>query len=371
MASPLRERMTGLIAAQGNAPGRSFVTASLLGALAVALLVGLLATLPDLDPATRMRLLWLGAAAVLVFSIEYLLRLWIARPRRRYALSFLGVVDLLTVLPFWLHLLLPVPPVTVLLGLLLAAVKLARYVPGFGLVAAVFRAEGRSLLAALMVLSVLLMLASAAMYVLEREAQPQVFSSIPKAMWWGIVTIASVGYGDMIPVTPLGRIFGGVVILIGIATFAVPAGILATGFAAELKKRDFVVTWRAVAQVPLFSGLDAEVIAEIARALRPEIVPPRYAIVRRGDAADAMYFIVAGEVEVELAQGAVPLRNGQFFGEIALLYDRPRSATVTAVTECQLLVLAVRDFRAVTQRYPAIEAAIRKVAADRQSNSPA
>jgi voltage-gated potassium channel len=204
------------------------------------------------------------------------------------------------------------------------------------------------------------------MYLLERDAQPDVFTSIPKTLWWAIVTIASVGYGDMTPVTVLGRIFGGLVILIGIATFAVPAGLLATGFAAELRKRDFVVTWRAVAQVPLFAGLDAVVIADIARLLRPEIVPPRYAIMRRGDAADAMYFILSGEVEVELAQGAVALRNGQFFGEIALLHDRPRSATVTAVTECQLLVLEVQEFRSLLQRYPQIDAAIRKVAAERQ-----
>jgi voltage-gated potassium channel len=258
------------------------------------------------------------------------------------------------------------PPIFVILGLLLATVKIARYVPGFGLVAAVFRAERHALFAALVVLGVLLVLSSGAMYVLERDAQPQVFTSIPKTLWWGIVTIASVGYGDMTPVTPLGRVFGGVVILIGIATFAVPAGLLATGFAAELRKRDFVVTWRAVAQVPLFARLDANVIAEIARLLRPEIVPPRYAIMRRGDAADTMCFIVSGEVEVELAQGTVSLRNGQFFGEIALLYDRPRSASVTAVTECHLLVLDVRDFRHLIQLYPEIDAAIRKVAAERQ-----
>lgn len=361
-----RHRIAELIDERGSAPGRSFVTAGLLCAIAAALIFGLLATLPELDAGARLRLRWLGGAAAAVFTVEFLLRLWTARSQRRYAFSFLGIVDLLTILPFWLHLTLQIPPIVVVLGLLLAAVKLARYVPGFGLVAAVFRAERRALFAALVVLAVLLVLSSGVMYVLERDAQPQVFSSIPKTLWWGIVTIASVGYGDMTPVTPLGRIFGGVVILIGIATFAVPAGLLATGFAAELKKRDFVVTWRAVAQVPLFAGLDAHVIAEIARLLRPEIVPPRYVIVRRGDAADAMYFIVAGEVEVELAQGAVPLRNGQFFGEIALLYDRARSATVTAVTECHLLVLEVREFRSLTQRYPEIDAAIRKVAAERQ-----
>ena len=223
-----------------------------------------------------------------------------------------------------------------MLGLLLSAVKLARYVAGFGLVAAVFRAERRALFAALVVLGVLLVLSSGVMFVLERDAQPTVFTSIPKTLWWGIVTIASVGYGDMTPVTPLGRIFGGVVILIGIATFAVPAGLLATGFAAELRKRDFVVTWRAVAQVPLFAGLDAHVIAEIARLLRPEIVPPRYAIIRRGDAADAMYFIVTGEVEVELARARCRCATASSSARSRCSTIAARSATVTAVTECHL-----------------------------------
>jgi voltage-gated potassium channel len=366
MRGTARQRIADLIDERGSAPGRALVAAGLLCAIAAALIFSLLDTLPDLEAESRLRLRWLGGAAGAIFTIEFLLRLWAAPSRKHYILSFLGIVDLLTILPFWLHLTLGIPPIVVVLGLLLAAVKLARFVPGFGLIAAVFRAERRALFAALVVLSVLLVLSSGVMFVLEHDAQPEVFSSIPKTLWWGIVTIASVGYGDMTPVTPLGRIFGGMVILIGIATFAVPAGLLATGFAAELKKRDFVVTWRAVAHVPLFAGLDAHVIAEIAQLLRPEIVPPRYSIMRRGDAADAMCFIVAGEVEVELPQGTVSLRSGQFFGEIALLYERPRSATVTAVTECHLLVLEVRDFRHLTQRYPEIDAAIRKVAAERQ-----
>jgi voltage-gated potassium channel len=202
------------------------------------------------------------------------------------------------------------------------------------------------------------------MYVLERDTQPTVFTSIPKTMWWGIVTIASVGYGDMTPVTPLGRIFGGMVIMLGIAVFAVPAGLLATGFAAELRKRDFVVTWDAVAKVPLFAGLHARQIADIARLLKPQLVPERYLIVHRGDAADAMYFVISGEVEVEIAM-PVRLRSGQFFGEIGLIRDVERTASVTAVTECQLLRLDVGDFRRLMNQYPELEAAIRKIAESR------
>jgi voltage-gated potassium channel len=352
------------------APPQRAVSIVLLLSMVVAVADGMLDTLPDLSVGSHRVLHVAGDIAVLLFTLEYLTRLWTApeagaAARRRYAVSFLGLVDLLVVLPWWLRLVLPVDDIVVDLAGLLALVKLSRYVPGLSLVAAVFRSEARSLSAAVAALGVLLVLASGVMYVLERNAQPTVFTSIPKTLWWGIVTIASVGYGDMTPVTPLGRIFGGFVILLGIAVFAVPAGILATGFAHELRKRDFVVTWQAVARVPLFAGLDAAQIADIARLLKPQVVPERYVIVRRGDAADAMYFVLTGEVEVEIVP-PVRLRAGQFFGEIALLRDTERTASVTAVTECHLLSLGVGDFRRLMQQYPALEAAIRKVADSRR-----
>jgi voltage-gated potassium channel len=211
---------------------------------------------------------------------------------------------------------------------------------------------------------VLLVIASGTMYLLERHAQPTVFTSIPKALWWGIVTMATVGYGDMTPITPLGRLFGGFVMLLGIAMFAVPAGILATGFAAEIRRRDFVVTWNAVAKVPLFAGLDATRIAAIARLLKPQIVPERQAIVRRGEPADAMFFIMQGDVEVEV-EPPVRLGKGQFFGEIGLLFDTTRNATVAALNECRLLVLDRADFDRLMAQHPDLKARIEKIAADR------
>ena len=377
MGASWPQRTYDLLAEHGPASAaRRAATLIILLAVAAAAASGMFDTLSDLAPAVRGLVRWSGAATTVVFIVEYLLRLWIApeqdsaaraRPaaaRRAYAASFLGIVDLLVALPGALALAGLVDGIVGDLAALLALVKLARYMPGLSLVVAVFRNESRALLAAVTVLLVLLVLASGVMYVLERDAQPTVFTSIPKTMWWGIVTIASVGYGDMTPVTPLGRIFGGMVIMLGIAVFAVPAGLLATGFAAELRKRDFVVTWDAVAKVPLFAGLDARQIADIARLLKPQLAPPRYLVVHRGDAADAMYFILTGEVEVEIAT-PVRLRSGQFFGEIALLRDTERTASVTAVTECHLLRLDVGDFRRLMSQYPELETAIRKIAESR------
>ena len=227
------------------------------------------------------------------------------------------------------------------------------------------RNESRPLLATLLVVAVLLVIESAIMYVLERETQPKVFASIPHAMWWAIVTIATVGYGDMYPVTPAGKIFGGAIMVIGIALFAVPAGILATGFASEIRKRDFVVTWQTVASVPLFAGLDASRIAEISRLLKRQVVPAQYAVVRRSDPADAMFFIMAGEVQVDVAPAPVKLGRGQYFGEIGLIRDTVRTATVTTLTECQLLSLDVADFRRLLEGNPSLKATITRTAEER------
>jgi voltage-gated potassium channel len=317
--------------------------------------------------------------ASVVLTVEYLLRLWTApehegggaadagRARLRYAVSAIGVIDLLVILPFYLGAVLPMSADWALVLRLLVLLKLGRYAPALPLFAAVIRTESRPLFAALIALVVLLVLNSGVMFVLEHETQPRAFGSIPQSMWWAIVTMGTVGYGDVVPVTPLGKLFGGFVMILGIAMFAVPAGILATGFAVELRKRDFVVTWQTVARVPLFAGLDAARIAEIARLLKREIVPAKYAVVRRGEAAEAMFFIMAGEVEVDLQPVPRRMGRGQFFGEIALLRDTVRTATVTTVSECELLSLDVADFRRLLDAHPDLRASITRVADQRLS----
>ena len=314
---------------------------------------------------------------IALFTLDYVLRVWTAperepgadaapwRARLAYVASPLGVIDLLAVLPAYAALVLPVPGDWLRVLRLARLLKMARYVPALSLFTAVLKNERRPLLAALLVVMILLVLESGIMFVLEREAQPQAFASIPHAMWWTMVTIATVGYGDVTPVTLPGRVFAGLVMLVGIAMFAAPAGILASGFAAELRRRDFVVTWRTVARVPLFAGLDATRIAEIARLLKREIVPAKYAVVRRGEPADAMFFIMSGEVEVDVPPHPRRMGHGEYFGEIALLTDTVRTATVTAVAECELLVLDVADFRRLLEAHPDLEAMVTRVAAQR------
>ena len=155
--------------------------------------------------------------------------------------------------------------------------------------------------------------------------------------------------------------------LFGIAMFAVPAGILATGFAEELKKRDFVVNWQSVARVPLFASLDAAAIASIAQLLKPRSVSANQAIVRHGDVADSMYFILEGEVEVELRPTPARLKQGDFFGEIALVERVRRTATVLSLTDCRLLVLETDDFERLTHHIPELKEKIEQTSKERLS----
>jgi voltage-gated potassium channel len=361
--------------------GYRLVTAILMSVVVTSVAAAVLETLSRLAGAAPV-FRAVEAIALAVLAVEYILRLWTApegdpagaarpwRARLRYARSFAGIIDLVAVLPAVLPFALAASDDWLRALRVVRLLKLARYAPALPLFVAVLKNERRPLLATLFVVVVLLVLESTIMYTLEREAQPRTFASIPDSMWWAIVTIATVGYGDVYPVTPAGKVFGSVAMILGIAVFAVPAGILATGFATEIRKRDFVVTWQSVARVPLFAGLDASRIAEIARLLKSQVVPAHYVVVRRGDPADAMFFIMAGEVFIEVEPTPIRLGKGQFFGEIALLRETVRTATITTLTECQFLTLDVEDFRRLLAAHPALKTAITRIADERLAARP-
>ena len=106
------------------------------------------------------------------------------------------------------------------------------------------------------------------MYLIEHDVQPKHFGSIPAAMYWAVVTVVTVGYGDVVPVTPPGKLFTGFVMMGGLIFFALPVAIIATGFLAEIRRRDFIVNYGMVARVPAFAGFDAATLAELVGLLR-------------------------------------------------------------------------------------------------------
>ena len=187
--------------------------------------------------------------SVAVFTLEYLLRLWTctldprfegsARGRLRFVLSPMAIIDLLAIVPAYLpgdsFLDLRYARVVRLVRLL-RALKLARYSRSVQTLSNVFRERRADLVLTTVLLLVLLVVSASTMYFAEHAAQPGTFSSIPAAMWWAVVTLTTVGYGDVYPITPLGKILGAIIALLGIGLFALPAGILASGFADELQR---------------------------------------------------------------------------------------------------------------------------------------
>lgn len=189
------------------------------------------------------------AFSVAVFSVEYILRLWSCtedprfvnpvQGRLRFMLTPLALIDLFAVLPFYLPFIFPEMRFlrAVRLFRLFRVLKLARYSESLQTFIDVLRLKKDEMGLIFFAIVILLTISSSLMYEAEHEAQPDSFSSIPAAMWWGIVTLATVGYGDMFPVTPIGKLIGSVVVILGIGLFALPAGMLAAGFAEVLQAR--------------------------------------------------------------------------------------------------------------------------------------
>jgi hypothetical protein len=197
----------------------------------------------------------------------------------------------------------------VLFGML-PFLKLVRYSPALRSLLAALHAERRTLFGCVVILTGAVLLFATLLYAIEHKVQPDKFGTIPQAMWWAIVTLGTVGYGDVVPVTPLGKIVSVFAIVVGFAMIALPVAIVSRAFTDEVRRRDFIVTWAMLARVPLFSHLGASEIVDIMRLLRAQTIEAREVLVRRGDPASSMYFITAGEVEIELPSQRVRLSNG-------------------------------------------------------------
>lgn len=191
-----------------------------------------LITFRTLPRTVKYALFYLEIIASIVFTIEYALRIYVSEHKLKYILSPMAIIDLLAILPFYLPMILP----RSMLGMralrlvrLLRLVKLNRYFDALRSIGDVFVAKKRELLGSLFFVLLLMLVSSLLMYSVEHDAQPEVFTNAFSGLWWSVATLTTVGYGDIYPVTALGRILGAFIAFSGIAALAIPTGIVTAG----------------------------------------------------------------------------------------------------------------------------------------------
>jgi voltage-gated potassium channel len=337
----------------------------------IGLVAVVLYTLPSLPGWAH----WLTSRTTFVvatlYVVEWLTRIWVApegfagpawRARLRYLLSPTGLSDFAAMLALPIGLNVDVTGDDKSLFCIIWSLKFIRYSEGLAMLGRVIANQRSALISVLTVFVIVLLLSATLVYVLERHIQPDAFHSIPAAMWWAIVTLTTTGYGDVTPQTAGGRMVAGVVMVSGIAVFAMWAGILANGFSVELRRRDFLRTWDLCARVPLFRDGGVELIADVVHLLRIDDARAGEVLMRRGQPGDCMYFIVSGQVRVEHRPDPIELGPGEFFGEMSLLSGQPRTATVTVVETAELLILDIADFRDLAGKRPALVRMISDIA---------
>ncbi len=336
----------------------------------VAVLLATLATDPNIDEAGGIWLdtaLWTCVGGLL---LDWLTRAWKARLREKgmlgYLWSFFGVLDAIAGLAV---------PLAFLIGARddplwqwggLWSLKLVECAPRLERLARVLKREAGSLGAVAALGAILLFLSAAGIHGIEGEDQKEAFGTIPVSLWWAINTVTGVGI-EAVPETAIGRILAGGLMVIGLGAFGLFAGILASGFSAEVQREQFLGSWDLVSRVPFLKALGPSAIADLANALRRMDVPEQTVIVRRGQRGECMYFVAEGEVEVEVPGGPITLPEGSFFGELALIDGGGvRNATVRCSSPATLLVLDVADFRSLLARHPGLAEIVQSEAQKRR-----
>ena len=233
-----------------------FVSFGIVGLIIVNVLAIVLESIPSLYEAYEKTFFRLEIVSCIIFILEYVLRVWasvedpetledesgtpITNGKRRvnFMLKPLAIIDFLAFVPIFLQLLFPGVDLRFLRALrLLRVFKLTRYFQSFEMILEVLHDEWRSLAGTVFIMLVILVIAACGLYYIERDIQPDKFGSIPEAMWWAMAALTTVGYGDAYPITPIGKIIGSIVTLLGIGMVALPSGILASSFSERMRQR--------------------------------------------------------------------------------------------------------------------------------------
>ncbi len=341
------------------------------GSMAVLIILNVIAfsleTVPSIHDRHEVFFRVFDLVSIGIFTLEYAARLWVCtehppfrgltpfRARLKFARSPLMIVDFLAIAPFLLSFIVPMDLRVLRILRLVRFFKLARFSPAFNTMLRVIAGERDALLGVLIVMFGMIIIAASLLYLAEGHLPGSNFSTVPEAMWWAVATLTTVGYGDVTPVTALGRFLAGVVMISGLGFFALPIGIIASGFMEEFRRKDFVVSWGMAARSEVFHTLKPEEIADVLNLLKARTAPPGSVIAIDGEKPGALFMIGSGDVEIRDVDrpeiDAIRLVEGQFWGARSLLTGE-QGETATAISTCDLIVLDQEDFRNLSRLRP-------------------
>ena len=346
---------------------------SVLGRLAQALLIALiianvvavaLETIPSIYSRWHVFFGDFEKLSVGAYTIEYLVRMWSSvedprvaargpiNGRIAFALRPLMIVDFLAFAPSYLSFIFPIDLRVLRIFRLFRLVKLARYSHALPALLGVLYAERSALFASGILLVSTMCVTGEVMHLAEGDAQPKVLGTLPDAMYWAITTLTTVGYGDVVPVTPLGKFIAGVTMVLGLLLFALPIGIIAQGFVSGLNRRRFAITWSTLKQQPLFDGFDVTAMTDLMECIKADIVPEHGQITLAGEPAHALFLIVSGTARVDGNNADVLLKEGEIIGPEALNHQSAYAQTVTARSNLRVMVLSHEDLRRLARKNP-------------------
>lgn len=256
----------------------------------------ILESVPSIGSTYRELFIGFERISITAFSAEFAARIWSvasdARPqesalrrRYRYLISPLAIVDILAIAPFFLSALFSLDLRFLRCLRLLRVVKLTRYSAALGRLIEVYRLQKSALAASFFVMSIAIVLSASIVYVVEHPAQPTAFGSIPAAMWWAVCTLTTVGYGDVTPITPFGKMLAAGIQLVGIAMVALPTSLFASGFAHIMSRNEQALEEEAMEALAdgILTDQEADAFAELADQLyvEPEVAQEIIAAAQR------------------------------------------------------------------------------------------
>jgi voltage-gated potassium channel len=333
----------------------------------------ILETVPELYNPYRAFFNVFEQVTVYIFAVEYFFRVWSSvedprigdgKPwsgRLRFALRPMMVVDFLSFAPYFIAIAFggAVDLRALRVLRLLRLLKIARYSQAMPALLGVLYAERRALFGAFILLVFTVCVTGEVMHLIEGSAQPKIFGTLPGAMYWAITTLTTVGYGDETPITWAGKLWAGITMVTGLVLFALPVGIIATGFVNGLHKREFSITWSMVKRQPLFDGFEVDAIRQILDTMGASVVQDHTRITVAGQDAQMFYLVISGRAHAEDENGSWDLEAGDIIGEESLSDDGAYKRTVWARTEMRMMNLMGEDLRRLARKYPLLGQRIR------------